>query len=412
MSGLTIAVGVILIAGALFNLATAFMVQRMLRRPLTPLVTDDEAPLGLVVLCLRGGDEFLDRSLRRLFTQDYPRYRVRIVLDSAQDTARPYVDQVIRELEPAHVEVVTLGERFDTCTYKMSGILWGTRSLPEGTAFVALMDGDTVPHSTWLRELATPLVRDGALCSTGNRWYFPERPEFASLVRVCWGAGALIMMSLNRIPWGGTMAFRREVIADERLRDRIRHAFSEDTTIGQFVNELGGRVEVDPRLLIVNFEGTSLKGFFGFETRQLLAARLQHRAWGWIVACGTAGLPMLVYPLARIGGWRPDRLLDALFAVYFFSLATQAILFGPAVRRLLRMRDEYLPRWNARRVVLGLLAAPTAQLLHLVAIVRAITMRVVVWRGVHYRIGHNPRLLVVHDESRAAPTPETLARSA
>ncbi|MCA9053657.1 MAG: glycosyltransferase family 2 protein, partial [Planctomycetaceae bacterium] len=287
---------------SILNIATAVLIQRMLRSPRTRLLEDDEAPLGLVILCLRGGDPFLDRSLRRLIDQDYPNYRVRIMLDSENDSARPYVDAVLNELRPRNVEVSWLRERYDTCTYKMSGILAATASLPEGTRFVALMDGDTVPHRSWLRELASPIVRGEALCTTGNRWYFPEQADLGSMVRVAWGAGALIMMSLTRIPWGGTMAVRSDVIGDERLRHRIQHAFSEDTTIAQFINELGGRIEVEPRLVIVNYEQIRMRSFFNFNTRQLLAARLQHRSWWWIVLHGVSGLPMIGFPIARMLG--------------------------------------------------------------------------------------------------------------
>jgi hypothetical protein len=403
---------------AVLNVVLAVLVERRLRRPTLPLLSDAEAPEGLVLLCLRGGDPFLERSLRRLFDQDYPRYRVRIVLDSAADSARQYVDAVLRDMQPKHVEVVTLGERFKTCTYKMSGILSGTQSLPAGTAFVALMDGDTVPHRTWLRELATPIVRGGALCTTGNRWYFPEHPTLGSMVRVCWGAGALVMMALQRIPWGGTMAVRRDVIEDPRLRARIQHAFSEDTTIGQFVEEIGGRVEFDPRLMIVNQETTGLRGFFGFDTRQLLAAKMQHRAWKWIALYGLSGAAMLLYPLARLGGFAANWWTDLAYEVYFLSYASQAILFGPAVRAMLRGRGESLPNWGLRRTLMGLLAVPIAQLTHLLALAKAFTMRKVVWRGVHYKLGGNPPLVVEHDDSPAptmpivAPEPLQLARSA
>jgi hypothetical protein len=277
---------------------------------------------------------------------------------------------------------------------------------------VALMDGDTVPHRSWLRELATPLIRDQAKCCTGNRWYFPEVPTLGSMIRVAWGAGALIMMSLFRIPWGGTMAFRREVIEDERLRDRIRHAFSEDTTIGQFVNELGSRVEIDPRLMIVNYEQIAIPGFFNFDTRQLLAVRLQHRRWPWVALYGLVGLPLLPYPLARLCGWSPETAVDVAFGAYFFSYAMQVVLFAPAIRGMLRTRNESLPGWNLRRVLFGLLALAVTPLLHAIALVRACTMRRVVWRGVTYQLGANPRLQVVGDESPTTTDTKPLAKSA
>ena len=396
---------------ALLHIAFIVAMSRRLRAFRGPLLSDVECPPALVLLCLRGGDPFLRRTLTQLFQLDYPRYRVRIVLDSATDSAREHVDAVINELRPPHVEVVVLGERFLTCTYKMSGILWGTRNLPPDVQVVALMDGDTVPHAGWLRELATPLVTGGAACSTGNRWYFPDTPTIASQVRVCWGAAALTLMTLCRIPWGGTMAVRREIIEDPRLRDRIRAAFSEDTTIGQFVAEIGGRVHFDPRLVIVNHETTGLAGFLGFDTRQLLAVRLHHRGWKWIHAYNWIGSLLLVYPLARLSGWPAMWWTDALFAAAALLIAGHAILLGPSIRRMLRDRSVQLPGWNLQRFVALVIAVPVVQFVQLIAVLRACWMRSVVWRGVHYRIEGGRRLVV---ESPLPPTtePPVLAQSA
>jgi hypothetical protein len=123
---------------------------------------------------------------------------------------------------------------------------------------------------------------------------------------------------------------------------------------------------------------------------------------------------MLVYPLARGVGWGANFWCDGAYGLYFLSYAAQAILFGPAVRATLRARNESLPGWGIRRTLTGLLAVPVAQVLHIVALVNAATMRRVVWRGVHYRLGVNPPLTVAWDESpaEAEPEPLPLARSA
>ncbi|MEZ6064248.1 MAG: glycosyltransferase family 2 protein [Planctomycetaceae bacterium] len=112
-------------------------INRYLRRPAPQPLADDECPPALVLLCLRGGDPFLDHTLSGLVRQDYPNYRIRIVVDSAEDQAHYYIEQSLGCPPPANVEVLTLEERFSTCTYKLSGILRGTTDLPEDVAFVA-----------------------------------------------------------------------------------------------------------------------------------------------------------------------------------------------------------------------------------------------------------------------------------
>jgi hypothetical protein len=381
----------------LYIAQTAFVI-RHLRRGRTPPLDDAECPPALVVLCLRGGDPFLVRSLGRLIDQDYPRYRVRIVVDSPRDEAHQSLADVWGSTPPEHVEVLTLTERFDTCTFKMSGILRGTQQLPEGTAFVALMDGDTVPHSTWLRELAAPIVRRGAAVTTGNRWYFPDRPTLGSMCRFWWNAAAVPQMALYHMPWGGTMAIRHDVITDQRLRDRIRHACSEDTSTGQYTAELRLPVYFEPTLLIVNREEIGLRSFFDFETRQLLFTRLEF--WGyWPMALfGLLSLTMVAYPPARLLGLAVPWWVDAAFVAYFLVSWAGVVALGMNVRQVLSGRHEQLGGWEGRRWLWATLSVFLMPLLHLAAVLRAVLMRQVKWRGVWYRVGGRPRVQVLRDE--------------
>ena len=287
---------------ALLRLAECLFIVRYIRRVGTEPLADDESPPVLVVLCLRGGDPFLSRTLRALIAQGYPNFRVRIIVDSPEDEAHQNLREVLGEPPPEHVEVRTLMERHQTCTFKMSGILHGTVDLPEDVALVALMDGDTVPHASWLRELATPIVRGDAAVTTGNRWFSPDRPTLGSMCRFWWNAAAVPQMTFFHMPWGGTMAIRRDLITDERLRDRLQHACSEDTTVGQFAREQGHHVHFEPSLVILNREEIDLTSFFNFETRQLLFTRLEFRPYRWMVLIGLASIAVVIYPLTRACG--------------------------------------------------------------------------------------------------------------
>ena len=211
--------GLLLLFAALTlaQIAQGVYIISYLRRTRSEPLADADCPPALVVLCLRGGDPFLHRSLQHLVAQDYPSYRVRIMVDSPLDEAHGTLRDIWGESPPAHVEVRSLAERYDTCTFKMSGILAGTADVPADVAVVALMDGDTVPHPTWLRELAAPIARGTAAVVTGNRWFYPDTPSLGSLCRFWWNAGAVPQMAFYHMPWGGTMAVRRDLMADERL---------------------------------------------------------------------------------------------------------------------------------------------------------------------------------------------------
>jgi cellulose synthase/poly-beta-1,6-N-acetylglucosamine synthase-like glycosyltransferase len=82
----------------ILQLALKTRVIRHMRQPLSPLIEDANCPPAIVVLCLRGGDPFLHHSLGRLIHQDYPRYRVRIVVDSPEDSAQAILSEAIGEV--------------------------------------------------------------------------------------------------------------------------------------------------------------------------------------------------------------------------------------------------------------------------------------------------------------------------
>lgn len=369
---------------------------RRLLRPDPALLTDDECPPALVVLCLRGGDPFLHRTLNRLLDQGYPRYRIRIMLDSATDEARGYVEEALGSSPPENVEVRYLENRHATCTYKMSGILAATEELPPGTQIVALLDGDTVLHRTWLRELATPFIREGATVVTGNRWYVPDRATLPNLVRFWWSSSALALMYVLRIPWGGTLAVRAETIQDPELRHRIQHAFSEDTTIGQFANERGGRVSFQRALIINNGEDITLRGLFNFDSRQLIAVKMQHRGWRWLGLHGLVASVWIIFPVLR--GWSDfEPWVIFTFRSLLAVLLVQAFLQDWCIRRVLRQRGERLPWWNPWRLFLSLIALLIVPFVHVPAAIRAYFSRRIVWRGVSYRLGGTPPVQVDRD---------------
>ena len=370
---------------------------RRLRSAPTPPLTDAEARPALVVLCLRGGDPFLIRTLEHLVNQDYPNYRVRIVVDSARDSVHDYLREAFPQGPPPHVEVLTLTQPYDTCTRKMSGILAGTTELPAGVEVVAFMDGDTIPHHSWLRELAAPIIRGQATVCTGNRWYSPDPPSVGSMARFWWGASALPLMTLLRLPWGGTMAVSAEILRDPELRRRLQFAFSEDTTIGDHVARQGGVIQFEPRLVIINREQIRLRSLFEFDTRQLLAVRMHHRCWPAIAAHGVSAATLTLYPLLRLAGLPCVIWADVAFAIYFLTTWSFELLQGLAVRAIVLRRGERLGGWTLHRWGTSAAAALILPLLNLAAVLRVLGMRSVVWRGVKYRLGGDPPLTVTAD---------------
>jgi len=165
-----------------------------LRRPAKKLIDDFEAPKATVVLCLRGGDPFLKRCLHGLNNQDYPNYRVTMVVDSEVDPSRRILDEFFSEAPLTNFEVIYLGHPLESCSLKCSSLITALTPKVDSDGFVAFVDADTIPHPSWLRELATGLQPSDVGAATGNRWYIPEQPSLGSMIRHVWNGAAIVQM--------------------------------------------------------------------------------------------------------------------------------------------------------------------------------------------------------------------------
>ena len=64
--------------------------------------------------------------------------------------------------------------------------------------------------------------------TTGNRWYAGKRRLLGSQVRAAWNAAAISQMSFFQIPWGGTLAIRRETLAETDLLSKWSQSVNDD----------------------------------------------------------------------------------------------------------------------------------------------------------------------------------------
>jgi len=177
-------------------------------------------PRTAVVVCLRGSDPFLADNLRAVLDQDYPDYSVHIVVDSPDDPAWDAVRKVVAQFDAQRVRVTTLEERKETCSLKCSSIVQVVSRLDDSYEVVALADADTSPHRTWLKELVMAMADDDVGAATGNRWYMPSRSSVGAVERYLWNAAAVVQMFCYSVPWGGTLAIKREVFRKCNLLER------------------------------------------------------------------------------------------------------------------------------------------------------------------------------------------------
>jgi cellulose synthase/poly-beta-1,6-N-acetylglucosamine synthase-like glycosyltransferase len=386
---------------------------RALKRFAVPLIPNERAPKAVVILCLRGTDPFLKDCITGLLNQDYPNYKVRIVVDSAEDPAHRVLNETLKPADFDLVTVENLKEPSLTCSLKCSSLVQVARSLDPSIEFIAQMDADIVAHRTWLRELATALEPADVGAATGNRWYMPHVLSTGSLVRYAWNAAAIVQMYWYRVAWGGTLAVKTRVLRESDMLDRWGKAFCEDTMQFAQLEKLGLKVKFVPSLMMINRENTSLDGFYRWVIRQLLTVRLYHPAWPAIVLHGLIStiVPLGAFGLLAASIVRGDTstisILSGACASFVMSLVFSLWGMVEVVNRIAQSRVEPT-KWI--HGVAGYLKAavlmPITQFVYPAALAEAAFKTSTNWRGIQYQINGPWDIRVeeyvpYHEESQA-----------
>ena len=387
---------------------------RLRRRP----AAATPAPSAEVVLCLRGADPSLANALAALGAQHYPgQWRLLVVVDSLEDPSWVVAEQVLGGLEASgqagwqEARMIPLAGRPATGSLKSASLRQAMGALHARTELVALVDADAVVAPGWLAALGAGCGQGGVGAVSGNRWYRPVRGSGAGMVRAIWNGGALVLMTLLGIPWGGSLAVRRELIEPSGWRDRLATSLCEDTALPGALARVGFAYQFRPELIAL--DGDDSIGWLAVTrwiARQLLTARLHHRAWPLVALHGLGSLALL---LACLGGalmlWLQGSPLTAsgllaALALYELGCVLLLVWIERLAARALEALGPGLPPtgWAALGRWLGWL--PLAQLVYGIATVMAVVARRVEWRGVVYRVRPGG-VVAMEPASRCAASP-------
>ena len=402
---------VILVSLLVFAAVQAVLVVgfvRVLRSEPADCVAAEDCPKVAVVLCLRGGDPFLPQCIQAILNQDYARYDLHIVIDHVDDPARRIVDESIAEHDGDNVFIQFLTDRLDTCSLKCSSLVQVARGLDASYDIMAQLDADTVAHSSWLSELVAPLSAEDVAATTGNRWYMPNEVSWGSMVRWLWNSAAVVQMFCYRIPWGGTLAIKLEIVRNTDLLERWSRAFCEDTMLAGFLKKRGLRVVFVPSLLMVNRESCGLTDFSSWVSRQLLTARLYHTSWPLVAGHAVlssglmvAGIALLV---AAAAAGQTESMIVTGAGLVIFQASNFALLWQleVAAMRAVGRRGETRDRYTWSDLIRMPVAVALTQYVYAVALTRALLTRSVSWRGAIYEISRSKQIRLVHDEPYVA----------
>lgn len=368
-------------------------VRRMHKQGVFHDVPDDaevEQPSAVVIVPIKGVDEGFDEHIQGLMNQRYRGYRLLFVVESEDDPAyaalQPYLRSGGEDGGLRSVRLIVAG-RAAQGGQKVHNQLAALRGLEADDQAVVFADADAVPDERWLWRLATFLRRKDVGVTTGYRWFVPTDGSLPSRLLSVLNSSIATLLGPSRrnFAWGGSMAFRRDLLPERFVIENFDGALSDDYQLTRTCREEGKRVYFILRCLVASPTSTTWTRLFEFGRRQYIITRI-HAPTIWLIGLASttvytaAWLAALAAIMIQAGGW--GWALAAMVVVYLADI-------GRAGRRAAAVREAFdgetaaalcsslrLDRW----------ATPLVMAVHAMIIWSSALGRTITWAGVKYRM--------------------------
>ena len=368
-----------------------------------PALDESLQESAVIVLPVRGCDPRLERTIEALLKQQFRDYKILVVVDHKSDPAWTKLQEMKLRLDiDNRMKLTPLENHRSTCSLKCSALIQAVTALRKDTRWVAFVDADVVVHPTWLADILGPLADDQVAVVSGSQWFEPKQPAaIGSMIRSIWNAGAIVPTVLLNHPWAGSMAIRYQDLMAGSLLEDWKTTIVDDGPVAKFAKQIGGRIVINPKLLMVNRESCSSTFAVNWIARMLTWSRIFeptfpltfiHALLSALLAIAVdvcvlwAVLSMDVSMIINAVG---ALLGSAALCVMGFGLARSAVSSS-----LLQRGQKPLPPLDFEVMKNVALLMGPVQLCYLWGCIRAWTAKVVSWRGVEYEInGRSTRLV-------------------
>ncbi|MBE9056537.1 glycosyltransferase family 2 protein [Sphaerospermopsis sp. LEGE 08334] len=357
-----------------------------------PLISDNQLPKTAVILCLRGADPFLPNCVRSLLNQNYPEYDLKLIIDSLEDPALKIAKEVIAETKATNFQISTLRTVRHNCSLKCSSLVQAVSDLDDSYQVIALVDADTIVHKNWLKELVSPLTNETVGLTTGNRWYVPTGKYWGSLVRYAGNVSTVVQMFLFQVPWGGSLAIKKQLLQQTEILEKWGEAFGDDMLLHKVIKKHGWKIKFVPSLLMVNREESNLSTLFPSLQRLILCSRLYHPNWLALVSDAVSSIlfPTLTILLALglflATEWNQAFSLFKTYSIYTIGLLLLMLVMELGVQEIIRSQGQPIPEISLTNILKMFIAIPLTQWLYGLAMLSSLWMSTVTWRGLTYKI--------------------------
>ena len=368
----------------LFIISRSFLYARRERKANRPTYT----PKVAIIAPHYGWDTDTEEHTKGLLHQDYAgAYEVFFVThqkaDSGHDVSYPHLCEIAEPHPNIHVLLApNIVENNLPRSQKVQNLITVIEKLPDDIEVIAFVDADVAIREDWLTLLVTPLQEPDIGTTVGGRFYFPQTWNLASLVESIW---VNFQMSVQgdhpfTMVWGGSNAFRREMLEKAQILERWEHATIEDLNTTLAMRDVKCKIHFVPDCVAVTHTANrTWHQIVEFTNRQMIMT-FHMGLWKQWLASLVACLPKGVFVFGSIPFlFHRRELLPIIFILFLEALSY-------------RLYSKNLPHWlqNTPKVrqTISISSYVTSVGIFLAGLnaVYAVFQRKITWGGVRYEI--------------------------
>lgn len=368
----------------LFIISRSFFYARRERNAKRPTYT----PKAAIIAPHYGWDADTAAHAKGLLHQDYAgAYEVFFVThqkaDSGHDVSYPHLCEIAEPHPNIHVLLApNIVDNALGRSQKVQNLLTAIEKLPDDIEVIAFVDADVAIRENWLTLLVNPLQKSDIGTTVGGRFYFPQTWNIASLAESIWVNFQMSFQGDHPLTmvWGGSNAFRREMLEKAKILQRWNEATIEDLNTTLAMRDVKQKVHFVPDCVaITRTANRTWHQIFEFTNRQVIMT-FHMGLWAQWLASLIISLPKGVCILGSLPFlFHKRELLPVIFIPFLEALSY-------------RLFSKNLPRWLQDmpkvRQTISVSSYVTSVGIFLAGLnaVYAVFQRKITWGGVRYEI--------------------------
>lgn len=349
-------------------------------------------PETLLTIPCKGIDTRFSTNIESFYKLNYDRFSINFVVESESDPAFAELVRLREKFRDASkaksVEILVAGVTTSS-SQKNHNLLYSVSNSNDDIEVFAFADSDACVKGVWLEKLVAILRREKYGASSGYRWFVPTKNNFSSLALSSLNAKVAQLLGRTKLnqAWGGSMAIRRNDFYNFGIKDLWQNSISDDLSVSYAVNKNKRRVGFSPACLVASYEEINLPGLIEFARRQFIITRIAlPKVWliGLFSALYTfagswVALFIAIFEYNIAGEWKNPAIVSTVF---FFGTIFRAIVRQSVIRKLLPENKDQLKLAG----IFDVLTNPFSSIIMMLLIFSTMFGRMIVWRGVKYRL--------------------------